>query len=479
MVSDKEEGETRTVAFDMPLPVVYYSFSAGPFREVDDTIRDHRYSAWSMKHPDREMHVQNLLQADVIDFYSKTFSPYPFKWWGTVISKPYGQGAMEAYSHATYGEGRFPSEDAHEPSHTWWGGIIPNSYLHSMWNESFADFSQEFFQRERGLGNHEDRLKAFVARMTPDSSFKAGAVAEGTPDLGPTAGSLGYGKGALVLEMLEDETGTAALLDCIHGWLSEHQKGNLGEWAGFEKAVNHITGKSYGWFFDQWLGRPGWPVFSIDNVRWTGGKVVGTVKFESEPYRLPVEVLAQFSDGKSELKKAVIVGSGEVSVAFSRKPASVSFDPWLRLLRNIDDTEQPLQLRRFLGRCKRYRDPAHPAWLDTIRGDTISVLPKDLDGVLIIGSPESVPIMKDLCWRVGFKVEGNKLSYKDTTIDLDHGAALAIVDLGAGKRCAIGLGTTEAELVYGRSRLAVMDGYGRFLRGVTDPKTTGPLTYRL
>ncbi|WP_146014244.1 M1 family metallopeptidase, partial [Pseudomonas sp. GW460-E13] len=71
------------------------------------------------------------LYASIIQFYER-FAPYPFSQYGGLDSETYGGGAMEAYSYATYGGG-LPSEDPHEPAHTWWGGLINNTYFHSFW----------------------------------------------------------------------------------------------------------------------------------------------------------------------------------------------------------------------------------------------------------------------------------------------------------------------------------------------------------
>jgi len=76
-------------------------------------------------------------------------------------------------------------------------------------------------------------------------------------------------------------------------------------------------------------------------------------------------------------------------------------------------------------------------------------------------------------------VSGNNLTYDGTTIDLNNGCALAVVDLGEGKNCVIGLGKTRVAPDLGRARLALTDNLGRFLRGKTDPKTSGFLTFKL
>ena len=109
----------------------------------------------------------------------------------------------------------------------------------------------------------------------------------------------------------------------------------------------------------------------------------------------------------------------------------------------------------------------------------ISELPEDLSGLFVVGSPETWPRLKPLFDQVGFKVAGNALTYDGTTVDLDEGGAMAVVDLPGGKRCAIGVGKVLRHPSYGRARLCVFDKFGRFLRGKTDPKTSGFLTFRL
>jgi hypothetical protein len=102
-----------------------------------------------------------------------------------------------------------------------------------------------------------------------------------------------------------------------------------------------------------------------------------------------------------------------------------------------------------------------------------------LSGAFIVGHPASLPRMKTLCDLAGFQVAGNTLAYKGTTIDLTKGAALAIVDLPGGGRAGIGLGQTKMPPNLGRARLGLVDDYGRMVRGLTEPKTTGPLVFKL
>lgn len=479
-------GSERVSSFRMTLPMVYFSFSAGKFNRVETTIGGRRFVSASPKLTQAELVLQNRLNAPVIDFFDKTLAPYPFTWWGSMDTPAYGGGALEAYSYATYGTGWLPAEDAHEPSHTWWGGILPNTYLHSLWNESFAVYSEGLYAREVNIGNRQERRQAFVSEMRTSGAYKVAPCADAPPSIGGAASELGYGKGGKVLQMLEAELGTPTMIKALQTWLSSHSKGDSAEWEEFEAVVNKVAGKSYKWFFDQWVRRTGWAEFTIERCDWRDGQVNAMGRFTGDPYFLTCEVMLEDANGKRSFSTAKIGPTPDagdkffVSIPCATKPKLVSFDPWLKLLRNAEGNERSPSLESELGGMAKYVDPAHSDYCANVRSrKTIPQLPADLNGVFLAGHPSTLPRLKALCAKAGFSVNGNQLAYGGTTIDLTKGAALALIDLGQGKQCAIGLGKTLVSPTTGRARLALVDELGHFLRGVTQPKTSGFLTFRL
>ena len=94
------------------------------------------------------MRVPSMAKA--LPFYEAHFGKFPYSHYALVETLgPFG-GALEAYSFATFGGGAFQFATAHELSHTWWGGVVPNPYTRSMWNESFANYSDNLFRRLTG-----------------------------------------------------------------------------------------------------------------------------------------------------------------------------------------------------------------------------------------------------------------------------------------------------------------------------------------
>lgn len=474
----------KVAKFRMDVPVTYYSFSAAPYKVAEHEANGKTFRMWSTSLDPVRMDLQNELYPPIIDFYQR-FAPYPFKGWGAVVSRAYGGGALEAYSFATYGGG-MPGEDSHETAHTWWGGMVDNTYLHSMWNESFANFCMGYYQRNVPIGNPEERRLAFID--TPPSpvpaAYKTAPCAEASPFIGPDASSIGYGKGSYVLQMLEQEVGSERMLKCMQEWQRVQPKLKGGEWSDFEAATARVMGVDDHWFFLEWVYNAGWVDFDIKNLKWMNNRLIGNIEFNSEPYIVHCEVLVRDASGHDSYVTAVLADNTRNKeqrfiIACPTKPTLVSFDPWRRILRPMKRDETPIELSTALESAKRFTDSAHGDYLPGVRTSRpLTTLPSDLDGAFIVGHPATLPQMKALCQKAGFEVNGDSLTYKNTKIDLNKGAAMAVVDLGGGKSCVIGLGKTRVSPNYGRAKTVVVDDLGRFLRGETLPKTSGNLTFK-
>lgn len=475
----QEPAAETTVRYRMDLPVVYFSVISAPFTSVKDAIGGRIYRVWSTRLKEDALHRHARLTAPIVDFYAKTFGGWPFEGFGAIDSRQYGGGALEAYSFATYG-GWLPSEDAHEPAHTIWGGVINNTYLKSFWNESFAVFSDGLYHREVPIGNRDERRLAFIQDGSAAPDYNDAPLVNSGANVGPVGGSLGYGKGGQVLQMLEQEIGTERIEGAMKEWATTHPKGVPGNWEDFERVVtrrepNHdIKG-----FFDDWARRPGFANFDAE-ARYENGATFVRLKWKGPKFRMPLTVLLRDDAGKDRFVKFWIDGKVDEYAVPGPKPALVSVDPWRQVVRTIAPTEAPTMLTTSMARAPKFVDPAHADWLTNAGGRAQAPTPNlDPAGKFLVGSPESWPVMKDLCAKAGFLVNGDTLTYKGTQIDLTKGAALAVVELGEGKRCVIGLGKTEHPVDFGRTRLIITDSLGRLLRGVTDPKTSGPLTYKL
>lgn len=460
----KEPGEM----FQMDLPAIYWSLTVLKAKHYAETFDGRTLQIWSPRMTEERMKLQPALYAPIIKLFDKNYGKFPFDSYGALDSPTYGGGALEAYSYATYGGG-LPGEDAHEPSHTWFGGILPNTYLKSFWNESFAVWSEGYFAREVPIGNAIERREAFAHLGVVSNDYLKAPLMESGAGIGAEAASLGYGKGAHVLAMLEQLIGTTSLLDAIQIWIRTHPKYEPAEWEDFEKIVlNQIKTRNLKAFFDDWFRRPGFANVALTKASFKDGQLSGTLTWSGPSFRMPLELWMENTGGGKafvtlDTRNCDANGNFSISVG-TFKPSKVTLDPYHKALRTGKVGDQSTW-ENASRRMKVYRDES--GYLPTFGRSSLSKLPDDLDGILLIGHPDKTPRMKELCQKAGFEVKGNSLSYRGTTIDLNVCGAVAVVPLGDGKKCAIALGKPAMTPNTGRANVAVVDGLGRFLRGET------------
>ena len=470
--ASKVEFGHRITSYKMDLPISYWSLNAGAYKTVQEDIAGRRYRSWSMVLDDAKMKLQPKLLPPIVQTF-ELFGRFPFSGYGSVMTPTYGGGALEGYSFVT--SGYYSGEDAHELAHTWFGGIVNNTYLTSFWNESFAVWAEGFFARNAPIGNRAERREAYIQTPSIDAaSYNVAALNNAPADIGPAAVSLGYGKGAYVLQMLEQELSPETFVTVCRTWLANHDKTKGGEWEGFESAVAKVRDMT--WFFDQWVRKPGYANFTVDNVRFDGTAIVGDVNFAGPIYRISCDVMLETA-GRRDFRK-VELRPGQIRIPIARKPSLVSFDPWLRILRPISRDEHPVTIESLVG-LPRVDLKRSEGWLEGVGAPTALRMPRDPVGHFIVGTPIEAPALEPIFAKAGISVVGNYASFRGNRIDLRRGAFLAAVEVEPGRYCLIGAGRIQHPPRLGRARVMLMDEYGRFLRGVSDPKTSGNLTFRL
>lgn len=471
----KNLGAESVTKYRMDLPVTYYSLTAGPYPAVTTVLRGKEYTTWSRRLSRDEMLVQNQLLADWRVFFEK-LCPLPFSRYGVLDSEAYGGGALEAYSYATYG-GDLPTPSPHELSHSWFGGILDNTYLHSFWNESFANFSEGFYGRNAPIGRKEDREFAFIRPAQADPLDDRGSVINSGFTSGKVGSRMGYGKGADVLQMLELLIGTNAMFRAEQTWIQQQTPREPAEWEGFLKAVFKVAPKlRLQDFMDDWMRRPGDADFD-GQAEFVNREVQIKLTWNEKRFRMPLRILMRYPT--QDVYKTIDTGTGDaISISSEQKPLLVSIDPYQEVLRKNDHRVAPARLSTAVFQWHRIKDPNSLGTLDYLGKNFELYKPgMDLDQKFIVGSPKSLPVLADLCRQAGFVMSGNRLTYHGQTIDLDKGAAFSIVELGKGRACAIGLGKLRCVPELGISSTAVTDDLGRFLCGTTLPITTGGLAF--
>jgi len=343
LVSVKEEAGQNAVTYhwlqDKPHSTYLFFLAAAPYVVVEDRLGNIPINYWVYpKHADRARRTFGETPA-LMAFFNKLFAfDYPGAKYDQV-EVPFG-GGMESTTTTAMGEGVVVDER----------GAVDllgkkNSYLQEA--------------RTRYV-----RPIVFDRYDRPEQNFDRHT----------------YPKGAAVLHMLRDLLGDEDFFRVLSRFLHDHAFRSA-DTRDFMKTIKETTGRNMDGFFEQWIYKPGHPVFEVG---WTWDETGRTVKLRLRQvqdfskgipvYRLPVKIGIVTSRGKD-------VRTVEVDEAFDlpaeEKPRLVRFDEGNVLLKEwtFERSEDELlfQLRSddVIGRMEaagellRFKD--RPPVIDALR----------------------------------------------------------------------------------------------------------------
>jgi aminopeptidase N len=333
------------------LPVSFFSLVAGKYTVTNRTVNGKTLTTYQLE-PSAEDAARTLDRIErVMPVFEKAFGPYPYTRYAVVQSLGPFPGALEAYSFSTSAGRRFFAVD-HELAHSWWGGVVPNSYTRSLWNEAFASYSEGFAARQ--LASPPPGRASAGLHRAPDlgrryqTSYPV-PVAQSFDTENSAHNSAGYGKGAIVLAMLEDELGTETMVRALRAFVADHPRGDAADWPDFERAVKKVSGKDYRWFFSQWLERPGAPVVKLANakVEKQGAEWVAMAEIvqEGRPYRLNLPVLLETSGEPIRVVVSAQERITKVRLVTRAEPRVLRLDPLGSVLLSGAAGENPFEVR--------------------------------------------------------------------------------------------------------------------------------------
>lgn len=267
----------------------------------------------------------------VIEFYSRIYGHFPYPTYTLVATNNAFDTPLEGYSMATFPLKDLPDAIAHEVSHTYWGGLLPCTYLHSMWDEAFAHFSELLYDRDNKIayGQYEP---SGTSHKQLGNRFEDVSVVNSDDTLRDDQIDTGYIKGAMVLRLLEVQLGKPEFLNCMRNFIGRRHAGEPAEWSDFENAVNQTTGKNYDWFFRQWLNQTGLPSLTLSNVQVlasNGGYLLtGTISQTDPNYQLTLPIFVHLQNGQLETASMSLANSsGSFAILCPTQPADISIDP--------------------------------------------------------------------------------------------------------------------------------------------------------
>ena len=336
---------TYLIAFAVgPLDVIEAPSPVGtpgrmvPFRVITTKGKGH-LAAYPLKH------TPIILKA-LTDFFGR---PYPYDKLDLVAVPNFAAGAMENPGLITFRERLLLLEDsatvgdrmashgviAHELAHMWFGDLVTMAWWDDLWlNEAFATWMATRIVETVEPSFEADLGQAAGAggTMSLDGQTSARAIRQlitNGGDIYNAFDGITYGKGSLVLGMLESYLGAEVFRDGIRAYLDANAHGSATT-ADLMDAWSARAGRDIGALMAPFLDQPGTPfvelklrcgptpdataTLDLSQTRWLPQ---GSVATASKPWNVPICVRYAL-DGKSQTE-CHLLESERASVELKQK----------------------------------------------------------------------------------------------------------------------------------------------------------------
>jgi aminopeptidase N len=204
--------------------------------------------------------------AEVVDWESGIFGPYPFEAQGGVAAPPDVLGfALENQTRPVYASGFFRrganmSVVVHELAHEWFGDSVAVAQWKDIWlNEGFASYAEWLWSENQGEGTAQELFDFTYASYPADSPFWT--VTPGDPGAAKVFDRAVYIRGAMALHQLRLAVGDDAFFEIVRSWAADHKYGN-GHIAQFVALAEKVSGQQLDDLFRTWLFTPSRPVLT-------------------------------------------------------------------------------------------------------------------------------------------------------------------------------------------------------------------------
>jgi len=359
LVSVIEDKAAGTVTYhwsqDLPHSTYLIFLAAAPYVVVRDSYGTLPVNYWVYPRDEAKVKPTYGKTPKMIEFFNRIYGyDYPWQKYDQV-SVPSGGGAEStsatAMTHRIMvdekGEPDFPAIGivSHELAHQWWGDLITlRSWAHTWLNESFGTYSDYLYHRfekgdDEGAVNLLGKLNAYLREAK--TRYIRPIVSDRYDKPGDMFDSHTYPKGARVLHMLRSLVGDEPFFKILSHFLHRYAFDAVDTY-DFIRSVKTVTGQNLDWFFDQWLFKPGHPVFEVKSEWDAAGKIVRLKVAQVQDFskgvpvfRVPVSIKL-VSPGKTEIRK-VWIDEREETFEFplEAKPLLVRFDEDNVLIKEI------------------------------------------------------------------------------------------------------------------------------------------------
>jgi len=273
-----------------------------------------------------------------IEFYNDHIGPYPYEKLAAVQNGASNGGGMEHASEIFYGQNTVSGKPAfglvaHEIAHQWFGDSVTEKDWDDVWlSEGFATYfallATEYYDGRDAFVAGLKRSRAAI--FTAEKRLPGVAVVQ-TKEWKGIPNGIVYQKGAWSLHMLRGQIGSGKFWAGIREYYRRFRDSNAST-ADFRKVMEEVSASDLGWFFDQWVFRPGSPVVEGG---WTYNRAARKIEIDltqqqaGDPYRLPLEIgVSTNGAARPRIEKVEMTQKQQhFEVPSGQEPVSVELDP--------------------------------------------------------------------------------------------------------------------------------------------------------
>lgn len=245
--------------------------------------------------------------AEMVDFFADVIGPFPYEKLAHVQSAT-RFGGMENSSAIFYSESALArgadieGTVSHETAHQWFGDSVTEADWSHLWlSEGFATyFGAVFFEYAEGPDALRERMASSAERYLASPDTLRPVVDDGRESLFDLLNRNSYQKGGWVLHMLRDVVGDETFFEGIRLYY-ERFRDATALTDDLRSVMEEVSGTELGWFFEQWLFQPGYPVLEVERSTAADGGLEVTVRQLQNGYaprfRFPLELGLSWSGG--------------------------------------------------------------------------------------------------------------------------------------------------------------------------------------
>jgi hypothetical protein len=411
---------------------------AAPFTEYSRDAGAVKAFAFLRK-PDQALADRYLdATAQYLEMYRGLLGPYPYSKFALVEN--FWQTGYGMPSFTLLGDEiiRFPfilhSSYPHELLHNWWGNGVFVDLAGGNWCEGLTAYLADHLiaeQRGQGADHRRAILQRVTNYVTPENDFP---VARFHSRHDAVTEAIGYGKTAMMWNMLREKVGEAQFIKALQAFYRDNRF-HAASFDDIRKSFEAVSGLDLRPFFDQWVKDVGTPELKLERAEGHGERLDVTLS-QVQPGRLfalDVPVVIETDKGVETRTVSIPSHSARVDVSFDLKGTAqrVEIDPQFQVYRRLSPFEMPPSLSKAFGAKKALivmsaeSAPAYAglakAWsrdgVETVMDNQLDALPADR-AVWVFGAGNKfAPVVAEAVKAYGASLDANGLRTSNATYE--------------------------------------------------------------